>query len=162
MSRTGGNTGWVTYYGRDGKIFVAYCHTCRDQDPATVSRDRESDWTLEADGDVWFVKRGKVRGVLALLHTERRHVYVLPTVSTSITFVCGYCHCETRRVARGVIGRECVSPSSSSETPPAPSSREVACRITMEEAVEACIYSKHIEYLAFLAPAALCGASAFS
>ena len=51
---------------------------------------------------------------------------------------------------------------SSSETPPAPSSREVACRITMEEAVEACIYSKHIEYLAFLAPAALCGASAFS
>ena len=97
MSRTGGNTGWVTYYGRDGKIFVAYCHTCRDQDPATVSRDRESDWTLEADGDVWFVKRGKVRGVLALLHIERKggallplpstiHMYVLPTVSTSTTY----------------------------------------------------------------------------
>ena len=70
MSRTGGNTGWVTYYGRDGKIFVAYCHTCSDQDPATVSRDRESDWTLEADGDVWFFKRGEVMGVLALLQGQ--------------------------------------------------------------------------------------------
>ena len=47
-------TGWVTYHEEEGEIFVAYCYSCTDRDPATNSEDGKADWTLRIRCDGWL------------------------------------------------------------------------------------------------------------